>query len=88
MSQSPHNFYVVTCSAATRVSASCVAHFVTPDERNLLVAKGSSIEIYRMGEEVLLQALKVPINGVGGFSLLSLFFPFSSCCSASVRERS
>lgn len=55
--------YVVTAKKATSVSKSIVCHFTGPDDLNLVIVKGSRLEIREVTPEGLQHRLDVPIYG-------------------------
>lgn len=55
--------YVVTAKKATSVSKSLVCRFTGPDDLNLIVAKGSRLEIREVTPEGLQHRLDVPVYG-------------------------
>ena len=55
--------YVVTAKKATSVSKSIVCHFTGPDDLNLVVVKGTRLEIHEATPEGLQHRLDVPIYG-------------------------
>eukprot|EP00743_Colponemidia_sp_Colp-15_P005247 GILK01005646.1.p1 GENE.GILK01005646.1~~GILK01005646.1.p1 ORF type:complete len:1143 (+),score=205.41 GILK01005646.1:93-3431(+) len=65
--------YVVTAQKPTSVSHSLTGNFTGPNELNLIIAKSTRIEIYRMGPEGLQPILDVGIYG--RISTLRLFRP-------------
>lgn len=55
--------YVVTAHKHSGVSHTAVGNFLSPDQRNLLVAKVSYIQVYNITEEGLVCAVELPIYG-------------------------
>lgn len=55
--------YVVTAKKATSVSKSLVCRFTRPDDLNLIVAKGSRLEIREVTPEGLQHRMDVPVYG-------------------------
>lgn len=55
--------YVVTAKKATSVSKSLVCRFTGPEDLNLIIAKGSRLEIREVTPEGLQHRLDVPIYG-------------------------
>lgn len=57
-----HN-YVVTVQKPTAIHHTITGNFCAPDELNLVIAKCSSFELYKVDEEGLTEVADVPING-------------------------
>lgn len=55
--------YVATAKKATAVSKSIVCHFTGPEDLNLVIAKGSHLEIRDITAEGLQHRLDVPLYG-------------------------
>ena len=55
--------YVVTSQKPTAVHASCVCHFTSASDRNLVIAKGNHLEIHTVRENGLVSEFDVPLFG-------------------------
>ncbi|CAN0520849.1 unnamed protein product, partial [Scytosiphon promiscuus] len=55
--------YVATAKKSTAVSKSIVCHFTSPQDLNLVIAKGSHLEIRDITAEGLQHRLDVPLYG-------------------------
>lgn len=55
--------YVVTAHKPTAVTHSLAGHFTSPDAFNVLIARGSRLEIHSVSAEGLKPVLDVPLYG-------------------------
>lgn len=77
--------YVVTAHKASSVTAAVVGNFMgRPGERNLLLAKGSRIEIYALAPSGLVPLLELPMYG----RIVSLLLLPPATAAAAASERS
>jgi DNA damage-binding protein 1 len=56
--------YVVTAQPPTAVHHSVVGHFTAPEDRNLIVAQGTKLELFRMSVEGLIPVYHVNVYGI------------------------
>jgi len=66
-------FYSVTAQAATTVDKSVVGHFTSATDSNLIVSKGSQIELYNLAPEGLVGITSIPVYG--NIVTMELFHP-------------
>ncbi|CAA7023319.1 unnamed protein product [Microthlaspi erraticum] len=55
--------YVATTHNPSSVSHSCVGNFTSPDDRNLILAKGNRLEIHRITGDSISLMMDIPIYG-------------------------
>ena len=73
-------FYCVTAQPATTVEFSVVGHFTAPTDTNLIVDKGTQLELYSLAPEGLVAIATIPVYAT--ITAMEIFRPTVCPCAA------